>query len=267
MIKFFRQIRYKLMSDNKMGKYFKYAIGEILLVVIGILIALQVNNWNNSRLDQKLESDYSDRIIEDLKEEEAILNAVLSYNKQVLFHAKNAVKVFENSPNQNNNPLEVLIDMYQASQLQDPNSAMSTYQELIASGQINLIQNETFKTAIIRYYEADWTETEVMKIPNNYRTNLRGKMPDDVQSEIRANCDDIYIKIRESIEVALPENCTISLETNYALQVVNQLKADSSLKKDLRFLIGNVEAKLKSINSSKDMLQNILSTFNIDSND
>ena len=267
MIKFFRKIRQNLLLENKTGKYFKYAIGEIILVVIGILIALQVNNWNTSRLDQKLESDFTKRIIEDLKEEEAIITAVLNYNNQVLFHAKNAIKVFENSPNQNTNPLEVLIDMYQASQLQDPNSAMSTYQELIASGQINLVKNETFKTAIIRYYEADWTETGVMKIPNNYRTNLRGKMPDDVQSEIRANCDDIYIKIRKSIEVALPDNCTINLDTNYAQRVVNQLKVDSSLKKDLRFLIGNVEAKLKNINSSKDELQNILTAFNTNIND
>lgn len=49
MIKFFRKIRYDLMEKNKTGKYIKYAIGEILLVVIGILIALQINNWNEER--------------------------------------------------------------------------------------------------------------------------------------------------------------------------------------------------------------------------
>ena len=49
MIKFFRKIRQNLLSEGKTGKYFKYAIGEILLVVIGILIALQINNWNEKR--------------------------------------------------------------------------------------------------------------------------------------------------------------------------------------------------------------------------
>ena len=48
MIKFFRRIRYNLMEQNKTGKYIKYAIGEIVLVVIGILIALSINNWNES---------------------------------------------------------------------------------------------------------------------------------------------------------------------------------------------------------------------------
>ena len=49
MIKFFRKIRYNLMENGKTGKYFKYAIGEIILVMIGILLALQVNIWNENR--------------------------------------------------------------------------------------------------------------------------------------------------------------------------------------------------------------------------
>ena len=49
MIKFFRKLRYKSMEENKTGKYLKYAIGEIILVVIGILIALSINNWNELR--------------------------------------------------------------------------------------------------------------------------------------------------------------------------------------------------------------------------
>lgn len=53
MIKFFRKIRQNLLRENKTGKYFKYAIGEIILVVIGILIALQINNWNENRNEKK----------------------------------------------------------------------------------------------------------------------------------------------------------------------------------------------------------------------
>ncbi|MFC4723427.1 DUF6090 family protein [Geojedonia litorea] len=55
MIKFFRKIRFNLMETGKTGKYLKYAAGEIVLVVIGILIALSINNWNNDRIEnQKL---------------------------------------------------------------------------------------------------------------------------------------------------------------------------------------------------------------------
>jgi hypothetical protein len=54
MIKFFRKIRQNLLLENKNGKYFKYAIGEIVLVVIGILIALQINNANEQSKQNSL---------------------------------------------------------------------------------------------------------------------------------------------------------------------------------------------------------------------
>ncbi len=55
MVKIFNRIRQQLLTENKTGRYVKYAIGEILLVVVGILIALQVNNWNEYKKDRKQE--------------------------------------------------------------------------------------------------------------------------------------------------------------------------------------------------------------------
>ena len=77
MIKFFRKIRQNLIMENNIGKYFKYAIGEIILVVIGILIALQINNWNEERKDNKtlisiLENEKISIAIEIEKEETQI---------------------------------------------------------------------------------------------------------------------------------------------------------------------------------------------------
>ena len=71
MIKFFRKIRQNLLSKGKTGKYLKYAVGETLLVVIGILIALQVNNWNQNRIAQKAEKELSQNILNDLKADKA----------------------------------------------------------------------------------------------------------------------------------------------------------------------------------------------------
>ncbi len=69
MIKFFRKIRQTLIAENRFSKYLLYAIGEIMLVVIGILIALQINNWNEGRkLDKRVQQNYH-QILEDLKRE------------------------------------------------------------------------------------------------------------------------------------------------------------------------------------------------------
>src|SRR6056297_1107016 len=62
MIKFFRKIRQNLLNEDKTSKYFKYAIGEIVLVVIGILIALQINTWNNARVNNERARDYTERL-------------------------------------------------------------------------------------------------------------------------------------------------------------------------------------------------------------
>ena len=66
MIKFFRTIRKDLMEKNKTGKYLKYAIGEIILVMIGILLALQVNNWNEKQKLNAKAQDYYVQLLDDL---------------------------------------------------------------------------------------------------------------------------------------------------------------------------------------------------------
>ncbi|PNQ72174.1 hypothetical protein C1T31_12670 [Hanstruepera neustonica] len=258
MIKFFRHIRKSLLSEDKTGKYLKYALGEIVLVMIGILLALQVNNWNQNRLNQNLEFQYYERLLDDVREERLILEATFNYSKQVTKHAKNAIAVFENSVDANPDPVANLIDMYQASQWIDPYSASSTYKELIASGQINLIQNDSLKTALIRYYDINWSESGVAKLENTYRKNLRGKMPDDIQSKIRLVCGDTYVKTRNSYLPKLPDDCSIDLDYVLAKSVVEELSQDESLINDLRYLIGNEAGKLNDLTATKIQLESLI---------
>ena len=87
MINFFRQIRQNLFSEGETGRYFKYAIGEIILVVIGILIALQINNWNEQRKNSANEKDLYRRIINDLKLDEIkLIENIKRYKKDQNMH-------------------------------------------------------------------------------------------------------------------------------------------------------------------------------------
>jgi hypothetical protein len=70
MIKVFRKIRQKLLEENNMGKYLKYALGEILLVVIGILIALQLNTWKEKRANQVQENNFYLTLLKDLENDQ-----------------------------------------------------------------------------------------------------------------------------------------------------------------------------------------------------
>lgn len=74
MIKFFRSIRKTLLIEGKSRNYLKYAVGEIVLVMIGILLALQVNNWNQNRLNKEYEQKMLHELVEDLKLDTTYLN-------------------------------------------------------------------------------------------------------------------------------------------------------------------------------------------------
>ena len=82
MIKFFRKIRRKMLTENKFNKYLIYAIGEIALVVIGILIALSLNNWNQKKSERKLESRYIFSLIEDAKTDLSNFNNAIIVNEE-----------------------------------------------------------------------------------------------------------------------------------------------------------------------------------------
>jgi len=82
MIKFFRKIRQNLLMENKRAKYLKYALGEIILVVIGILIALQINNWNQVRIQNNELSKIHERIILDLENDIQELSSNLMFWKE-----------------------------------------------------------------------------------------------------------------------------------------------------------------------------------------
>lgn len=261
MIRLNRRIRQNFLSKGNTFEYLKYAIGEIILIMLGILLALQVNNWNQNRLNNNLENQYYQRLLEDLREEKEIVQSALNYSSQVITHAKRAIVVFENATDNIDTPVDNLIDMYQASQIKDPHSARSTYEELISSGRINLIRNDSLKTALIRYYEITWTETAMYQIPNNYRENLRSKMPDFIQTEIRSECGDRYVKLRSVYDVALPKSCVINIDSAIAQNVVRNLRKDESLKMDLRVLIGNENSKLEVIKSVKRQLEELINQF------
>jgi len=152
MFKIFRHIRKTLISENQMGKYFKYAIGEILLVVIGILIALQINNWNQNRRDQIKAIDYHERLIQDLDD---VISRATEMNERaqtVLEAVTNSVKALEKGANMTPTEKEdldyAIIWMYRFN-YQVPD--MSTIEEMKSNGQLSLIYNPDLRKSTLSY--------------------------------------------------------------------------------------------------------------------
>ena len=155
MIPFFRKIRKKMADDNKPLKYMRYAIGEILLVVIGILIALQINNWNEENNQSKKELALLVNLKKDLNTDIESLSREDSFFSKIGDITKNGINLFINAKN--------IEDIYSVSKLisvewDDLNINRNTYNEMISSGNMYNIKNEMLQKHIIDYYlnaEAD----------------------------------------------------------------------------------------------------------------
>jgi hypothetical protein len=77
MAKLFNKARQKLLAENKLWPYLKYALGEIVLVVIGILLALQINNWNENKKDRETEIYILNEVVNNLKEDGTVIESIL----------------------------------------------------------------------------------------------------------------------------------------------------------------------------------------------
>ena len=152
MIKFFRKIRQNLLSEGKTGTYFKYAIGEIILVVIGILIALQINNWNESRKQHQVELNILNEILVNLDTD--LNNLDLKIKECYKFRIR-STKVLEHL--QNNSPITDSLKYYYSGLVGHGNFQPTTaaYENLISKG-VDIIQNESIRQAISELYSVKY---------------------------------------------------------------------------------------------------------------
>ena len=153
MIKFFRKIRYNLMEQNKTGKYFKYAIGEIVLVVIGILIALSINNWNENNKSEKEGSFQLSKLRDNLISDKAQLKAAIFSDSLYIDNLTYCVRVLSNEIEA---PLEKFLNRFQTmSTIMNFNQTRGAFDGLVSSGKIELINNQILLDALFSYYNSN----------------------------------------------------------------------------------------------------------------
>jgi hypothetical protein len=160
MITLFRKIRQTLIAENKMGKYMKYAIGEILLVMVGILLALQVSNWNSDRIDRKNERKLLDNIHRDFVTNKVNFDTVKVINYRVKALLDSCVSLL---------PLDDDIvkqrafwKMHESIEGITYNPYSSTVESVINSNSLQLIQDEELQKYLVSWKDVllDYQEEE-----------------------------------------------------------------------------------------------------------
>lgn len=168
MLTFFRRLRQELLAKGSASTYLKYALGEIILVVIGILIALQINNWNETRKEQIRSKEYHERIYQDL----ALLNqrteSLFELSTNVLKSITKSVELLEVGrieTEEERKTFDFALLWFSRTTYQLPH--LATYEEMKGNGDLNLIYDVQLRYKLTDFYNyLGQVETVYTKIGN-----------------------------------------------------------------------------------------------------
>jgi hypothetical protein len=156
----FNKIRKSQIKTEGMKKYLLYAIGEIVLVVVGILIALQIDNWNNARKIRETEIVYLKNIRHDLEESVKELDRFIAQRKIIGASANEVIANYEGKPVTNWNEFNKnIVTVYEWARFFPIDH---TFQEMSSSGNLSIISNDSIKNGLleldVRYKKLKFTE-------------------------------------------------------------------------------------------------------------
>ena len=262
MLPLFRKIRWRLASENQFLKYSRYAIGEIVLVVIGILIALQINTWNKNRVDRIEEQTYLKRLVENLNRDLANLESVrrqhegnLIFGTQILdslgVTSLGRIEVrpgYQNALNgHSDEDIEIPETMgalfFNTLTIRIFYKSDIAFQELLSTGKLDLIQNQVLRSSIQEHYlkatEAQsFQDKIVLTIQNNFRESLN-------DNNISTLNQESLSEIMERIENA--EDLVVATENFMGITeaILNMfIYGENSVKKGTEQLIDQISAEI-----------------------
>lgn len=148
MIKLFRNIRKNLLNEGKTSKYFKYAIGEIVLVVIGILIALQINNWNENQKAKETELYVLTEVLNNLEEDKILIDGIIEQRQKAKASIINMISYL----NQDSVNVDVLSQDFLNYLTFERYFPINNAYEILKSKGLKLSNNK-LTTRISRYYD------------------------------------------------------------------------------------------------------------------
>lgn len=239
------------MEKNKTGKYLKYAIGEIILVVIGILIALQVNNWNQSNNEKILEKEYLSRLLQDLDFDIKSFRTTIRLDSSKVENAKLLLQKFKQAEIWTKDDLantyrEFVINV-------NLNAQRVTIDEIKSSGRITLIRNKDLRLHMMTYY-ANLEKTLSVSSKNNDHAHVWNQI---LLKEIDMN------SMVQAFDLNIPEVDSMDL-TYFNTTSKNPLKEGIQNFASFKILTSSFNLRMyrNGLNEAQELKQHIIDYLN-----
>ena len=242
MIKLFRNIRKKFLSEGKTNNYLKYAIGEIVLVVIGILNALQINNWNQNRIENNRARKLLKNMVEDLATDTLMLNrSITNYE----FQSNNCVKLLNDSlfANTKTDSIFFMLPLNQAGLL----LTTQAFDKINNASLTSLLGSSELDQAISEYYITSAEYAEKQFTWEEQRTNKD---------------EDFWL---DALEMEIPQYFKVKNNPSYKQseserkQELLRVIASTEGRQRIRFALDRKQMILYSIKIRKEMAIDLIS--------
>ncbi len=228
------------------------ALIELVLLVMGIFFGFQLDRWNDGRLDRESANEYRLQLIADLEVERSDLSAIIDYHESVRDYAEVALTAWEEQPSVEAE--ELVVALYQASNVLPFTSARGAYDALSANGLIDLIGDTGLRSRLAAYY-GQGTD-RFFEEEKRYRRELRGVMPIDVQRRVLDTC--IVLSTDTSISEKFSNECNLGLDTEYLGQVLESVKQHPNLRNYLREGISRDSIFIYLMNAKLEFIDKLL---------
>lgn len=234
---------------------------ELMIVVIGVFLGIQLGNWNATRIEAREAAAYRIRLVEDVHTDLDAMALRIAYFDGMRAHGLTALTALKG-------PLDslggaFLVDAYQATQEWLYSPARTAYNEMVSAGRVNLIPDTDLRTRLAIYYNqtdeylASWTRE------TDYRERVRTVLPIALQERIHAACEEVVLTEGGSSVVAdRVEPCDVEFSPEEVRQGVAALTSEPDFPRLLTRQLSVLDEKLRMFRDRRDQAHAVLTYLN-----
>ncbi len=232
----------RLRTEAARQSWFGVAV-DLVILVLGVFLGIQVSNWNQGRLDRAEGKEYREQIYRDLEANQRDLAFRVHYDGQILRHAQLTLAALDRPVE--DRPGDFIISAYEASNHIPQLVRRATYDEVLAAGKASFLGDKMLRDRIANYYVGMATMQRLFDNIPAYRETIRSALPYSVQSQVLKDCPEVLQTDRfGSVTPKLADNCKSSLDPRLAQRVATEVRTIPNLRWALNRQAADLDQKI-----------------------
>ena len=232
---------------------------EMLIVVLGVFLGVQLGNWNAARVERQLGEDYVKRLATDLRTDLANSRLLTEYHEQVV---DAVVRTGELLSADEPDAKELIQMAYRATEINQLPPERATWDQIVSSGHLGLLPEGAVEGGLSTYYSFDAIAVTYNALEQTpYRRTLRSIIPIAIQKAIREGCSDLLDE--QSILLGFSEDCEIEAAPETLQAVADAIGADPAIRENLRLQFSETTTAVNNLRGNSALVSLSLESLGV----